>query len=200
MHFIYRQEEETEETTIADIPHPKERVSCKDSIVSSVDEDKHKESVDTCLEKSEVLGESADVLGIGDGDSSRTTGLDIKLESLEVSKKPVIEAGAGQTDEQTELIKNVQTSETTNIVNSEEKQKSDNVLKTDDDSATNTETNESSKHCETGKSSDSSKSVIETEHGCESETVKEGSGPKTWTQKSLKAEWRRFNLDLSPKV
>ena len=26
------------------------------------------------------------------------------------------------------------------------------------------------------------------------------SGQKVWTEKSLKAEWRRFNLDLSPKV
>ena len=30
--------------------------------------------------------------------------------------------------------------------------------------------------------------------------VLEETGPKIWTEKALRDEWRRFNLDLSPKV
>ena len=135
-------------------------------------------------------------------DNSKTEALEEKLEELHVHVKSETEIGSHDTDDKhehnddkevTDIDKSQETVDNTNTVLGD----SGNVEKTDNEKLEGCDETT----CDTVNNVDDSGEQMDQAEGAgKTDDVKQEKGPKVWTEKSLKAEWRRFNLDLSPKV
>ena len=192
---------ESKDKEMSDITQSTEETSNKDHTESTSDRDVHVGSGDSNKDKpfESVIANDKN------GGSSKTEHLEEKLEELHVHEKSATETSTGETgdkhqsEEVEELSKINESEETTciNNTNTEFKSDNDNVEKKDNEMVGNCD----EAICDTVNNVDGSREQVKQIDGAGStHNVEQDSEPKVWTKKWLKAEWRRFNLDLSPKV
>ena len=187
---------------IPDITHSTEKTCDHDDHFSS-DKDVLVGSGDS--DKKEMLNKLSESVRANEeyGDNSKTENLEEKLGELHV--KPDTETSTGDTSHEPASKEN---KEPADVDKSQETIDSNSSVLDDVDNSQNIVTdNDKQEGCDKGtcdsvNNADSiDKEVKQVEgYGNAENVVEQDSGPKEWTEKSLKAEWRRFNLDLSPKV
>ena len=183
---------------IPDITHTKKTCD-NDEDHSSSDKDVHIGSGDSDTE--EKLNKLSVKANEEYGDNSKTENLEEKFGELSV--KPDTETRTGDTGHAPASKEN---KEPADVDKSQETIDSNSTVLGDVGNSQKT-VNDKLEGCDKGvcdseNNADSRVEEVKQVEDCgNTETVVEQeSGPKVWTEKSLKAEWRRFNLDLSPKV